>query len=1344
MNDTNQKPIVFLAFANGYQSNINTLSKLPDELRRIRQALRQTGLCEVVERANATAEDIFGVFQDPQYRNRVAIFHYGGHASGYQLLLESAAGRALASDAGGFAAFLAQQRGLQLVFLNGCSTQPQTQDLLDANVSMVISTSRSIDDQVATDFACQFYQGLAGNASIRTAYEEAAAAVQTAKGGDLRSLYFGENDDQKQQSERDRWPWNLYLRPGSETADQWNLPDAADDPLAGLPSLPHQDLPEQPYRQLAWFERQHADLFFGRGHPIRDLYNQLTASRSAPIVLFYGQSGVGKSSLLDAGLIPRLEPNYEVRYYRRDQRLGLLGTLQLAIQNQPDACEMPLETAWLEQEKHLDKPLIVILDQVEEVYTRPHAEMSPDEELNEMLEALRATFTAVATRPRGKLIFGFRKEWLAELDEKLKAFQLPRKLVFLEPLSRRGIIEVVQGPARSQRLRDHYGLKVDDGLAEIIADDLLEDHDSAITPTLQILLTKMWETAKDESYQYPRFSRDLYYRLKRDGILLRDFLDRQIALFGEEFPEDVSSGLLLDMLSLHTTPLGTAGQCSVEQLQDQYAHLDALLPELLQKCQSLYLLTIPTGNQKESSKATRLAHDTLAPLIRERFDQSDKPGQRARRILDNRSVDWRSVDVVDAPECSQHKMGPVLDDADLTTVEKGLRGTRNLDNVEQRMLRGSREERTRRRRSRRRLVGAFVAMALVVLGSLVWVEVARENLARKNAELLNQTAVALLSPIGDLSAETTLEEVDSLTQLERASLLSIDRSDPLLRAEALKVTLQGVQDDRLVTRMEPLAIAMVGIDRDSRRDVIDTYFTGNDFGDMNQRLKLSLAAYLELGYPADGSEHGLHERVLIELATQIVNDCHSKHDAHFNESRRVLLSLLSSNPDVEMKIVSRLQEEYSRLTEHKPVRWLKLLKDVAMTQSIDVVMAEWEAARLQPDIHSPETEMICRIAVSAFPPASLISSQHHEQLNERTRFLIASETQKLNLTPNLFRILAGQFKQNRILGDSAIATRTLCKDEAERILDGARASPTDCDILSFIVPVLDPEDDVRFDCIQAMLATNDRPVTEATLRRLLGIELSDGQWATVVELANDWLLTSDTSAAPKFESSGEFSTAMAIARVMKSSPRGQDPNWEGNRWLRQCHEVAGSMLMTGAAQWWAEQSQLFAATFTRSARESVREVLSQGVQKLNQGNPIAACHLFAAVASLDDSMREPEFGEVEAPAQAIKTLVESPETFRILCNYAPKFANSDLLAESGKMDCINAFRRKYSKGFNSILTPEQTRILAAEYVLLATFVDGSHDLLIPVRERLRKQLEITEYPETFEITARAILGTCTV
>ncbi|MFY7892034.1 MAG: hypothetical protein ACOVOJ_05070 [Pirellula sp.] len=45
--------------------------------------------------------------------------------------------------------------------------------------------------------------------------------------------------------------------------------------------------------------------------------NRLTAPNTAPILLFYGQSGIGKSSILDAGLIPRLEQGFEVRYLRK-------------------------------------------------------------------------------------------------------------------------------------------------------------------------------------------------------------------------------------------------------------------------------------------------------------------------------------------------------------------------------------------------------------------------------------------------------------------------------------------------------------------------------------------------------------------------------------------------------------------------------------------------------------------------------------------------------------------------------------------------------------------------------------------------------------------------------------------------------------------------------------------------------------------------------------------------------------------------------------------------------------------------------------------------------------------
>jgi hypothetical protein len=378
MLDARNKPIIFLAFANDRDDTVGYLRNLPDEARRLREALEpaeRARLCEVVVQPYCTAGDIFKVFQDPRYRNRVAVFHYGGHANGYQLLLESAEGQSVGADAGGLAAFLGQQRGLQLVFLNGCSTEPQTQGLLDANVSVVISTSRAIDDRVATDFSSRFYEGLAGGATVRTAYHEAEAAMRTTKGDSPRALYFGNPDEAKNRLEADRWPWNLYLRDGSESADQWNLPEAVHDPLFGLPPLPEQDLPETPYRHLNWFTRKDAEIFFGRGHQIRELYDRLTAPRTAPILLFYGQSGVGKSSILDAGLIPRLERDHEVRYLRRTQG-GLLDTLQLAFF--PEASEVAIESAWREKEERLGRPLIVFLDQVEELYTRPSAEV-PDE-----------------------------------------------------------------------------------------------------------------------------------------------------------------------------------------------------------------------------------------------------------------------------------------------------------------------------------------------------------------------------------------------------------------------------------------------------------------------------------------------------------------------------------------------------------------------------------------------------------------------------------------------------------------------------------------------------------------------------------------------------------------------------------------------------------------------------------------------------------------------------------------------------------------------------------------------------------------------------------------------------
>jgi hypothetical protein len=268
-----------------------------------------------------------------------------------------------------------------------------------------------------------------------------------------------------------------------------------------------------------------------------------------------------------------------------------------------------------------------------------------------LLAALQDIFGQPDTRPHGRLILSFRKEWLPEIEARLAERRLPRGRLFLEGLDRRGIIAAVEGPTRGARLHDAYGLQIDVGLAAEIADDLLADLDSPIAPTLQILLTKLWQEAREQDDSAPRFTRELYLKLKRDGILLRDFLDQQLAALEQWRPEVVQSGLALDLLALHTTPKGTATERPEQALLETYSHVSDGLPKLIQRCKDLYLLVDRASDKKATIKDTRLAHETLAPLVRERFDESDKAGQRARRILENRAVEWRDGDVGPLCQC---------------------------------------------------------------------------------------------------------------------------------------------------------------------------------------------------------------------------------------------------------------------------------------------------------------------------------------------------------------------------------------------------------------------------------------------------------------------------------------------------------------------------------------------------------------------------------------------------------------------------------------------------------------------------------------------------------------------
>lgn len=710
------KPAILVAIANDHDNKNRYLRELDSEAREIRKAFGPAAeLCEFLPvRVDATFAEIRSVFRE--YRDRIAILHFAGHADGLSLFMRSDKDSAQGVRGSNLAEFLSTQNNLQLVFLNGCSTGPQCEYFTHAGVASVISTSQQVNDTVARNFAAEFYRSIARGASIQVAYREAAAASKPNNTDSPRGLYFkhkGSEERYAANSTFTEWPWRLRFAAGAEHAGDWNLPDASGNPLFGAPEIPKAiGMPPSPFKSLKRFEREDARIFFGRGFEIRDLYNKVVDPNGPPVILYYGQSGVGKSSLLDAGLKPRLSRRFRVRYQRRSEQ-GLTEGLRLAISSKLETDKIAGGWAIAEQklfEKYERKvPLVVILDQVEECFTRPN---SDPRELDHLVELIREIFVRAIRKPEGKLVLAFRKEWLAEISKKLMQHRVPFASVFLDRLGTRGVVEAVN---LSRQVRDHFGLTIEQKLGEKIATDLLSDPKSPVAPTLQVLLGGMWQHVS-ESRADKAFSEQRYQQATREGLSLDDFVSRELVALAEHQPEVMQSGLGLDVLNFHITDLGTAQTRDEQELKAAYSHHWRGASRFVENCKDSYLLidassedSLANGEPASHSKQFRLAHDTLGPLIRKRFDESDFPGQRARRIIDSRIQEWEDG-----------KDGEPLDEHDLKTVKAGVAGMPSLNEDELRLVQASEDECKRKKSARRRLrVFSTIGMVTTTIVGLV-------------------------------------------------------------------------------------------------------------------------------------------------------------------------------------------------------------------------------------------------------------------------------------------------------------------------------------------------------------------------------------------------------------------------------------------------------------------------------------------------------------------------------------------------------------------------------------------------------------------------------------------------
>ncbi|MBW4510898.1 MAG: caspase family protein [Scytonematopsis contorta HA4267-MV1] len=151
-----------------------------------------------------------------------------------------------------------------------------------------------------------------------------------------------------------------------------------DHPL-NLPPAPELDESKNPYRGLQSFEEEHEDLFFGRDALLSRLHE---AVQKNPFTVVLGASGSGKSSLMKAGLIPKLKKATikstadkwfilpcirpgELPFRALNNALTSQGLNPVYSQTQ-DSFSKSI-SAWATQ--HPDTKILLFIDQSEEIIT---------------------------------------------------------------------------------------------------------------------------------------------------------------------------------------------------------------------------------------------------------------------------------------------------------------------------------------------------------------------------------------------------------------------------------------------------------------------------------------------------------------------------------------------------------------------------------------------------------------------------------------------------------------------------------------------------------------------------------------------------------------------------------------------------------------------------------------------------------------------------------------------------------------------------------------------------------------------------------------------------------------
>jgi tetratricopeptide (TPR) repeat protein len=462
-----------------------------------------------------------------------------------------------------------------------------------------------------------------------------------------------------------------------------------------------------PYVGPASFEEDDRKRFFGRDDEARELSYLLIAR---PAVLLYAQSGAGKTSLLQAKVIPDLRESGEMRVLPITRVSGPAEGGNVYVANALTGLKLTAATLTEAlapffrepRDGEEEVPHLLIFDQFEEIFTfRPEL----TGQRREFFEQLR---DGLAAYPKLGLLLSMREDYLADIDA--FAGYLPDRLrnrMRMERLSDQQAEEAIARPAANA------GKPFDDGVARRLVDDLRRVQTSR-TPSargtvhphalgqyvepvqLQIVCRQLWSRLPEEATGITTAHIETLARV--DDALTNFYRDALTAVrqkvptlseralrrwFGEHL---ITSAKTRGMVYQGAADTGGLPNAAVDILREKY---------------------ILRADIRPSGTWYELAHDRLVEPI----------------LADN--LEWRAGHenpVADAYERSVGSGGSPKKLLSGTLLAEALDFARKnpaeLTSEERVFLDSSREE-ARKARIRQLLGGASVAVALLVLWPLL-------------------------------------------------------------------------------------------------------------------------------------------------------------------------------------------------------------------------------------------------------------------------------------------------------------------------------------------------------------------------------------------------------------------------------------------------------------------------------------------------------------------------------------------------------------------------------------------------------------------------------------------------